>query len=92
MIGKIDMARDLIMLCDTKLFIDNEKDSDDKYKYTCYQEYTVLKENINIVLEHLNFSTKLLKKEERIILIEKNPSAMSVAEIVDEDTACIVIE
>lgn len=88
----LEFARNLIMICDTKLFIDNEKDSDDKYKYTYYQEYTVLKENINIVLEHLNFSTKLLKKEERIILIEKNPSAMSVAEIVDEDTACKVIE
>lgn len=88
----LEFARNLIMLCDIKLFIDNEKDSDDKYKYTYYQEYTVLKENINIVLEHLNFSTKLLKKEERIILIEKNPSAISVAEIVDEDTACIVIE
>lgn len=88
----LEFARNLIMLCDTKLFFDNEKDSGDKYKYTYYQEYTVLKENINIVLEHLNFSTKLLKKEERIILIEKNPSAMSVAEIVDEDTACKVIE
>lgn len=75
----LEFARNLIMICDTKLFIDNEKDSDDKYKYTYYQEYTVLKENINIVLEHLNFSTKPLKKEERIILIEKNPSAMSVA-------------
>ena len=80
------------MLCDTKLFIDNEKDGSDKYKYTYYKEYMVLEENINIVLEHLNFSTNLLKKEEKIILIEKNPSAMSVAEIVDEDTACKVIE
>lgn len=88
----VEFARNLIMLCDTKLFIDNEKDSDDKYKYTYYQEYTILKENINIVLEHLNFSTRLLKKEERIILIEKNHSAMSAAEIVDEDTTCKVIE
>lgn len=30
----LEFARNLIMLCDTKLFIDNEKDSDDKYKYT----------------------------------------------------------
>lgn len=81
----LEFARNLIMLCDTKLFVDNEKDSNDKYKYTYYQEYNVLKENINIVLEHLNFSTKLLKKEERIILIEKNPSAIAVAEIVDDD-------
>ena len=88
----LEFARNLIMLCDTKLFIDNEKDSNDNYKYTYYQEYTVLKENINIVLEHLNFSTKLLKKDERIILIEKNPSALAVAEIIDEDTACKVIE
>jgi len=88
----LEFARNLIMLCDVKLFIDNEKDDRDKYKYTYYQEYTVLKENINIVLEHLNFSTKLLKKEERIILIEKNPSAIAVADIVDEDTGCKVIE
>lgn len=88
----LEFARNLIMLCDTKLFIDNESDSSDNYKYKYYKEYTVLKENINIVLEHLNFSTKLLKKDERIILIEKNPSAIAVAEIVDEDTACKVIE
>lgn len=88
----LEFARNLIMLCDSKLFIDNEKDDRDRYKYTYYQEYTVLKENINIVLEHLNFSTKLLKKEEKIILIEKNSSAMAVAEVVDEDTACKVIE
>lgn len=30
------------MFCNTKLFIDNEKDSDDKHKYTYYKEYTVL--------------------------------------------------
>lgn len=42
----LEFARNLIMLCDTKLFIDNEKDSGDKYKYTYYQKYTVLKEKI----------------------------------------------
>lgn len=90
----LEFARNLIMLCDTKLFIDNEKDDSDKYKYTYtyYQEYTVLKENINIVLEHLNFTTKLLKKEEKIILVEKNSSVMAVAEIMDDDTGCKVIE
>lgn len=88
----LEFARNLIMLCDTKLFVNNEKDSNDNYKYTYYQEYTVLKENINIVLEHLNFTTKLLKKEEKMLLVEKNPSAMSVAEILDEDTACKIIE
>lgn len=88
----LEFARNLIMLCDTKLFVDNEKDSNGNYKYTYYPEYTVLNENIDRVLERLNFSAKLLEKEEKIILIEKNPAVMSVAEIVDEDTAYKIIE
>ena len=40
----------------------------------------------------MNFCQQELNNEERIILIEKNPSAIAVAEIVDEDTACKVIE
>ena len=40
----------------------------------------------------MNFCQQELNNEERIILIEKKPSAIAVAEIVDEDTACKVIE
>ena len=54
----LEFARNLIMLCDTKLFIDNEKDSDDKYKYTYYQEYTILKENIFNCCKFCNSSNR----------------------------------
>ncbi len=75
-----------------KLFQDNTKDDRDRYKYTYYQEYTVLTENINMVLEHFNFCKMEFEKEEKIILFEKNSSAIAVTEIVGEDTACKVIK
>lgn len=81
----LEFATNIIMLCDNKILQD-----DSKYGYT--DKYCVLDENINIVLEHLNFSSKTLEKKEMILLTEKNPSAIAVAEIVDEDTACKVIE
>lgn len=53
---------------------------------------TVLTENINMVLEHFNFCKMEFEKEEKIILFEKNSSAIAVTEIVGEDTACKVIK
>lgn len=88
----LEFAENLIMLCDFKLFQDNSKDNNDKYQYTYYQEYEVLTENMNIVLEHLNFCKKEFNKDAKVILIEKNTSAIAVAEIIDEDIACKVIE
>lgn len=81
----LEFATNIVMLCDTKIF---EEGSNFDY----YTDYTILDENIEIALEHLNFSKYEINDEERIILIEKNPSAIAVAEVVDEDTACKVIE
>lgn len=81
----LEFASNIVMLCDTKIF-----EEDTKFEY--YTDYRILDENIDIALEHLNFCKYELNNEERIILIEKNTSATAVAEIVDEDTACKVIE
>lgn len=81
----LEFATNIVMLCDTKIF-------EEGWKFNYYKDYRILDENINIALEHLNFCQQELNNEERIILIEKNPSAIAVAEIVDEDTACKVIE
>ena len=79
----LEFATNIVMLCDTKIFEEGSK-------FNYYKDYRILDENI--ALEHLNFCQQELNNEERIILIEKNPSAIAVAEIVDEDTACKVIE
>ena len=81
----LEFAINIIMLCDSKILQENSQ-----YGYN--NKYWILDENINIALEHLNFCKQELNNEERIILIEKNPSAIAVAEIVDENTACKVIE
>lgn len=81
----LEFAINIIMLCDNKILQENSK-----YGYN--NKYWILDENINIVLEHLNFCKQEINNEEKIILIEKNASAIAVAEIVDEDTACKVIE
>lgn len=81
----LEFAINIIMLCDSKILQENSQ-----YGYN--NKYWILDENIDIVLEHLNFCKQELNNEERIILIEKNPSAIAVAEIVDENTACKVIE
>ncbi len=81
----LEFAINIIMLCDSKILQENSQ-----YEYN--NKYWILDENIDIALEHLNFCKQELNNEERIILIEKNPSAIAVAEIVDENTACKVIE
>lgn len=81
----LEFAINIIMLCDSKILQENSQ-----YGYN--NKYWILDENIDIALEHLNFCKQELNNEERIILIEKNPSAIAVAEIVDENTACKVIE
>lgn len=81
----LEFASNIVMLCDTKIFEENAK-------FDYYTDYRILDENIENALEHLNFCKYEINNEEKIILIEKNPSATAVAEIMDEDTGCKVIE
>ena len=88
----LEFAENLIMLCDIKIFEDNTKNDRDLYEYTYYQEYSALKENINIVLEHLNYCSKKFEDDEKVILVEKSTPAIAVAEIMDKDTGYKVLE
>lgn len=81
----LELASNIVMLCDNKIF-----EGGSAFEY--YTDYKILDENIDAALEHLNFCKKEFEKEERIILVEKNASATAVAEIMDEDTGCKVIE
>lgn len=47
-------------------------------------------ENLNYLLEHLNYEKLIISEEEKVLLIPKNPEATAVAEISSEDTALAI--
>lgn len=55
-------------------------------------KYELLKGNIDILLEHLNYEKHVFEEEEKVLLIPKNPMATSVAEISDEYTANAIFQ
>lgn len=55
-------------------------------------KYELLKGNINILLEHLNYEKHVFEKEEKVLLIPKNPMATSVAEMSPKDTANAIFQ
>jgi hypothetical protein len=66
--------------------------ANEKLSYTINKEYRILNENIVTFIEHFGYETYSYKEEERIILIEKNPSAISAAEISEPEIAKKIIQ
>lgn len=60
-------------------------------KYEVSVGFEILLENMQILLDHLNYEFKIFDKEEKLILIPKNPSATAIAEISDEETAMAIL-
>ena len=63
----------------------------DGYEYEVSDNFKILLENIQILLNYLNYEHKIFEDEEKVILIPKNPSATAVAEISDEETAMAIL-
>lgn len=63
----------------------------DDCEYTVSDDFTILLENMQILLDHLNYEFQIFEKEEKLILVPKNPAATSVAEISDEETAMAIL-
>jgi len=61
-------------------------------KFKVNNAYRLLKENINTFIEHFGYETYNFKEEEQIILIEKNPTAISAAEISEPEIAKKIIQ
>lgn len=61
------------------------------YNVVVSDDFNILSENIQILLNHLNYKDKIFEYEEKVILIPKNPAATSVAEISDEKTAIDIL-
>lgn len=60
-------------------------------KYEVSVGFEILLENMQILLDHLNYEFKIFDKEEKLILIPKNPSATAVAEISNDETAMAIL-
>ncbi|CEN81005.1 hypothetical protein [Paraclostridium sordellii] len=54
--------------------------------------YDTLIRIVNILLDHINYESKKFESEEKVLVVEKNPAATSVAEIVEDDLSFKVIE
>lgn len=63
----------------------------DSYEYVILDDFTILLENTQILLNHLNYEHKIFKNEEKVILVPKNPAATAVAEISDDKTAMAIL-
>lgn len=59
--------------------------------YSYPPAYPMLLENIEILLEHLNYEEQVFDKEEKVILVPKNPAATAVAEIADNEHIAFAI-
>lgn len=69
--------------------------SNTKLSYPIFQrtkEGVILEQNINIFLDHINYEKLILEKEEKVILVPKNPIATAVAEISSQDTAFAILK
>ena len=60
--------------------------------YQFYKEYYMLLQNIDILIEHLNYEKFIIAEEEKVLLIPKNPAATAVAEISSEETAFAILK
>lgn len=59
--------------------------------YDVTNVYYAALDNVRSCLNWLNFETKIFKKKDIVLVVEKNPAAASVAELVDEELAYSII-
>lgn len=61
------------------------------YEHINEADYYMLVRNINILLDHIHYQKYTIEKEDKIILIPKDPAAMAVAEQSSEDTSLAIL-
>lgn len=71
-----------------KLFRNMESDY---YLYKFSNHYSILLENIGKLLDYIHYQKYFIEKEDKVILIPKDPAAMAVAEQSSEDTALAIL-
>ena len=56
------------------------------------KNFSLLTENIDILLEYLNYEKYIIKEQEMVLLVPKNPAATAVAEISSKETALAILK
>lgn len=54
-------------------------------------QFIMLEDNVELLINHLNYEKHVFDNEEKVILTPKNPAATAVAEISSEDTAMAIL-
>lgn len=78
----LEYAANIFELC--------KKDIESKPLYYMDRKVSTLNKNIYSLLNHLNYETRFL--DDRYIVVEKNPIATTVAEILDNENSMKIIE
>lgn len=61
-------------------------------EYRIDSGFQLLQENINILLDHINYKKVIFEKEEKVTLVPKDPAAIAVAEISSDDVAFAIMK
>ena len=79
----IELICNIVYLCDR--FISNSA-------LDPTRDFLLLKENLNILLNNINYEQRILEKEERVIICTKNTVVTSVVELFHDETSYDIIE
>lgn len=60
--------------------------------YEVNNNFSLLQTNIDLLLEHMNFMKHNVEEEEKILLLPKDPAAVSVAETAPKDIAFAILK
>lgn len=88
-----DIPKDIIILLEyyvnISFFVYKKIYRDDSFDIP--KDFTLMFQNLKLLIENLNYEIKLFEDDEKIILIPKKPEATAVAEISSEETALAIL-
>lgn len=74
------------------IYIVNLASLDFDQEFLEYESLLMAKSNLTQLLDWLNYEQKIFKKDQKVLLVQKNAATTAVSEIVDKETAYKVIE
>ena len=88
MIICLEYMSNIIYLANSKLYY-NSFHIPSSYQKT--QQFIILEDNIELLLNHINYEKQIFEEQEKVILIPSNPAATAVAEISSKETAMTIL-
>lgn len=88
MLTCLEYMSNIIYLANSKLYY-NSFHIPSSYQKT--QQFIILEDNIELLLNHINYEKQIFEEQEKVILIPSNPAATAVAEISSKETAMAIL-